>query len=214
MARSSLILGATGAVGRHCLGFLLASARYSRVTALTRRRIEFEHRKLEQHVVDFRDFDAAMAEADDVFCCLGTTIAAAGSEAAFKAVDFEIPLRVAEAAKAQGARRFLLVSSVGADAGASNFYLRTKGELEMALDGAGFEELSIFRPSLLLGEREEFRLGEMLAKPVAPLLSLFLFGSLNRYKPIDARDVARAMVALEPEPGSRVLHHDEMLELQ
>ena len=150
MGRSSLILGASGAIGRHCLGFMIASERYDSVTAVGRRALDFEHRKLKQKVVDFENLDAGSVVGDDVFSCFGTTIRAAGSRENFRKIDFEIPLKIAKAAKLNGALRFSLVSSVGADPKSGNFYLRTKGELEEALKEVGFEELRIFRPSLLL----------------------------------------------------------------
>jgi len=130
-----------------------------------------------------------------VFCALGTTIRKAGSQEAFKKVDFEYPLRTASTALKLGAKRFLVVSSIGADATSSNFYLRTKGELEKALSVEGFGGLIIFRPSFLLGQRSEFRPGERIALAAMQMVSPLMKGPLARYRPIEASAVATAMIA-------------------
>lgn len=195
-SRTALLLGATGLVGGHCLDLLLAEPAYARVAVLGRRRLHREHPKLEQHVVDFDRLaeHAAHFAVDDVFCCLGTTIRRAGSREAFRRVDLVYPREAARLAAARGARRFLLVSAVGADPASRVFYSRVKGEAEAAVREEGPERVVIVRPSLLLGEREEFRIGERvaewLAKPLAPLLR----GPLARYRPVPARTVAAALV--------------------
>ena len=200
--RTALVAGATGLVGRHCLQELLASDSYREVVAIGRRPVPLTHAKLRQIVVDFDDLTSMNITADDVFCCLGTTMRKAGSREAFRRVDYEYPLRLARVALERGASHYLLVSSLGADGAARTFYLRVKGELEQALRELGFRTLSIFRPSLLLGARAEVRWGERLGalafRAVRPLLS----GPLRRYRPIEASTVARAMVAAAESGGS------------
>ena len=204
-----MLAGATGLVGRECLRLLLAEPSFERVTALVRRPLDEapQSPKLTARVVDFDRLEAAAAAlaADQVVCALGTTIAQAGSRDRFRRVDFEYPLALAHLALERGVRHFLLVSSLGAGARSRVFYSRVKGELEDALSALPFRSLSIVRPSLLLGDRREKRLGEELAKPFGFLLP-------GRYRPIPARDVAAALVRLAKEdaPGARVVESREM----
>ncbi|HEY0710746.1 MAG TPA: NAD(P)H-binding protein [Polyangia bacterium] len=146
-------------------------------------------------------------------CALGTTIKKAGSQAAFRAVDHDAVIAFATWARAAGATRFVVVSSVGADAGASNFYLRVKGEMEAGLRALGFSRLVILRPSFLKGDRQERRLGESIAGVLFPVVQPLLAGSLRRYRSIDATTVARAMVAAATTdaPPDAVWEHDEIV---
>jgi uncharacterized protein YbjT (DUF2867 family) len=194
--RTALLVGASGLVGGHCLDALLADPAYTAVTVLGRRELGRQHAKLRQRVVDFdRQEEIGRAAAgDDVFCCLGTTIRTAGSQAAFRRVDFEYPVAVASAAAAAGARQLLIVSALGANPGAATFYSRVKGEVERAVAALRFRGVCVFRPSLLLGKREEFRLLERAALLVAAPLSLVLQGPLRRYRPIAASTVGAFMV--------------------
>ncbi|HEV2147986.1 MAG TPA: NAD(P)H-binding protein [Longimicrobiaceae bacterium] len=205
-ARSALLLGATGLVGGHLLDLLLEDPAYGSVTTLGRRPVPREHPRLRQETVDFarlRDF-AERIRAQDVFCSLGTTIRAAGSREAFRRVDLDYPRAVAEAAARNGAERFLLVSALGADTGSSLFYNRVKGEAEEAVRTLPFQEVVILRPALLLGERGEHRPGEELAQRLMPKLSRFLVGPLRKYRPVEARAVAAAMVRLAKAGGRGV----------
>src|SRR5436853_360083 len=158
--RTALIAGATGLVGGHCLRLLLRESAYTRVLAVGRRKAPLEDAKLRQEVVDFATLatGAGSLAADDVYCCLGTTLQQAGGQAAFRKVDFDAVLALAKAARERGAARFFLVSSLGADARSSLFYSRVKGEIEAAVAALPFEAVFILRPSLLLGDRGEFRL--------------------------------------------------------
>ncbi len=210
--RTALLLGATGLVGGHVLALLLDDPAYGGVLVLGRRAVPREHPKLRQETVDFdrlRDF-SGVVRAQDVFCCLGTTIRAAGSREAFRRVDLDYPRTVAEAAARNGAERFLLVSAMGADASSSIFYNRVKGEAEDAVRTLPFKEVAILRPSLLLGERAEQRPAEALAQRFAPRLSPLLRGPLRKYRPVEAATVARAMVRLAKagRRGVRVVESD------
>ena len=174
--RSALLLGATGLVGRSCLELLLQDDRYATVHALTRTPLSQQHPKLRSHVVPFAELARAVAElaARDVFCCLGTTIKKAGSEAAFRQVDYEYPLIAARSAAQSGARQFLIVTALGADPGSRIFYNRVKGEVERAICELPLATVHVLRPSMLLGERSEVR-GEVVLvvagaspQPLAP----------------------------------------------
>jgi uncharacterized protein YbjT (DUF2867 family) len=211
--RTALIAGATGLVGGSCLQRLLADGKYSRVIAIVRRPLAVAHPKLESRVIDFEQIGTLEPTAiDDVFCALGTTIKKAGSQEAFRKVDFEYPKALAEYAKRCGALRIALVSSVGADASSSNFYLRVKGETEAAIEWLGFGSTNIFRPSLLMGARPEQRIGEQIAIPVMKAVQFLLIGGLRRYRPIHADTVAAAMVAAVKlgRPGTHIYYFDEI----
>ena len=198
MARTAILLGATGLVGGHCLDLLLEGDAYDRVVSLGRRPVAREHPRLGQHAIDFDRPDEwrELVRGDDLFCCLGTTIKNAGSQEAFRRVDFEYPLAAAHAAAANGVGQYLIVTALGADATSGVFYNRVKGEVEDALRGAGLPSLQIFRPSLLLGERAELRIGERVAEAVSRALPFVFSGPLRKYRPVEARDVARAMLAV------------------
>lgn len=210
MARCVLLAGATGLVGRECLAQLAADPEVSTVVALVRRPPDaatVHHRKLRFEQVDFDQLglQPRRLKADQVVCALGTTIRKAGSREAFRRVDFDYPLALARLALQQGARHFLLVSALGASSRSRVFYSRVKGELEEAIASLGYPSFTIVRPSLLLGERDEFRLGEEVGKRLAWLTPAAL-------KPVQARDVAAALVAAarEDRPGRRVIESAEI----
>jgi uncharacterized protein YbjT (DUF2867 family) len=206
---SVVLLGATGLVGRHCLDLLARDPAFSRVVVLARRKFaEATAPRVEAHIVDFDHLAERpdLFRVDEVICALGTTIkAVGGSRTKFRAVDYEMPLAAARLAVAQGARHFLVVSALGADAHSRIFYNRVKGELEDALRTLGFRGLTIVRPSLLLGERQDFRLGEEIGKRFAWIVP-------GKYRPIHARDVAAALVraAKENRPGMRIIESDDL----
>ena len=207
--RTALIAGATGLVGAHLLELLLKSPHYSEVTVLVRRPLDKRHPKLNQMVTDFETLPQLGAP-HDVFCALGTTIKKAGSQAAFRKVDLEYPLSLARQSVEEGSRQFLLVSSVGADIRSSNFYLRTKAELEDALGALPFRSLHVYHPSFLMGQRAEERSGEKIGIVFAKALGPLLIGSLRKYRAIPADALARAMVecAVRIEPGRHEYSYD------
>jgi uncharacterized protein YbjT (DUF2867 family) len=192
---------------------LLESSEYERVTCLVRRPAfgPGTTAKLHERVVDLARLTATDVEpADDLYCAIGSTMKKAGSREAFRKVDFELPLRVAELAVHAGVKRMALVSSVGADARSSNFYLKTKGELEDALAKLPLSALHVLRPSLLLGDRTESRPGEAVASVFARATSGLLVGGLRRWRPIDVDKVGRAMVAalVAPAPERAIQIHE------
>jgi len=213
-SRTALVAGATGLTGKHLLEFLLADERYASVCALVRKATLQAHPKLSEHVIDFESL-GKLPKADDAFCCLGTTIKKAGSQAAFRKVDFDTVINFAAAAKAAGAKRFLVVSALGANAKSSVFYNRVKGEMENALKAMNFESLHIFRPSFLLGERAEARVGERLGIAVFSALAPLMIGPARKIRPVEAKAVARAMVlaANGGVLGVEVIESDEIIGL-
>lgn len=206
--RRALIVGATGLVGGHCLDRLLANDMYTQVVVLTRRPLNREHAKLFEQEIDFDKLVnyAGLLEVDDVFCCLGTTLKAAGSQEAFEQVDYWYVKRLAELAARAGVTQFLLVSAIGADPKSLFFYNRIKGQAEAVVRAQFFRTVHILRPSLLLGARDEIRSGEDFAKPIAKILSPFLLGPLKRYRPIRAENLAEFMIHLAKQdiPGVHV----------
>lgn len=212
--RAAILLGATGLVGGYVLQHLLAEERYQRVKVFLRKKMDATHPKLEQHVINFDDPQSwsALVNGNDVFCCLGTTIRRAGTQEAFRKVDLEYPLSFGKAAIANGVEQYLLISSIGADAKSTNFYLRTKGEVEQLLRDLGFSSLVVLRPSMLLGPRSEFRLGELAGKFFMRLFFFLFIGTLKKYRAIHATAVAAAMVklALGNNKGFKIVQSDEI----
>ena len=210
------IVGATGLVGGALLDLMLAEPRVETVTAIVRRPVERAHPKLNVLVSAFDDLEAQLRAlppapgATQAFCCLGTTIKKAGSEAAFRHVDHDLPLAFGRAAAAAAARKLLIVTALGAAPDSRFFYNRVKGEVEADLRALGLPELHLFHPSLLLGPRAGRRPAEALAMALAKPLGALMVGPLARYRAIDGADVARAMlaVALDDTPREPVTIHE------
>ncbi|MGH8504538.1 MAG: NAD(P)H-binding protein [Stenotrophobium sp.] len=198
MSRTALVAGATGLVGEQLLKQLLAGDAYTQITLLTRRPPALEDPRVRTVLSDFSNLDAlgTALDADDVFCCLGTTLKTAGSKAAFERVDYQMVVDLARATLAQGAQQFLVISAAGTAANSPSFYSRVKAHMEQDVTAVGFDSLHILRPSLLLGARKEPRLGERAVQAVMPALSPLLQGSLKKYRAISASDVAAAMLQL------------------
>ena len=204
LPRSVLIAGASGLVGREILQGLLADDSVAAVHSLGRRELPLQHPKLTQHRVDYSKALPALPSVGEAFVALGTTIKVAGSQEAFRAVDFDAVLAVAKAAKAAGATRLGVVSAMGADPASKIFYNRVKGEMEVALASLGLATLVIARPSFLVGDREALgqpvRGGEKLALNVSNWLAPLI---PDNYRSIDARCVARALLRAVPASGGR-----------
>jgi uncharacterized protein YbjT (DUF2867 family) len=192
----ALLAGATGLVGGYVLDSLLDAPDFARVFAISRRPLGREHPKIANRIVQFDKLESQLkgTVCDVAFCCLGTTIKRAGSEAAFRQVDYDYVLAFARAARAAQVPRFVVVTSAGADTRSKHFYLRVKGEVEQALEGMGFQSLDILQPGVLLGWRNELRPAELLARAFMPLVNPFLTGTKMVYRGIGARTVAAAML--------------------
>lgn len=191
--KTALVVGASGLIGKHLTNKLLASNYYLKVKVIVRKPLNIIHPKLEQLVMDFDNLDASKIVADDIFCCLGTTMKQAGSKDAFYKVDFTYPLNFAKAGLANGAKQFLLVSSMGADEKSMVYYSRVKGKVEKALSDLRYPTLIILRPSMLAGERENPRMGEKIGKVFMDFFSPLI---PNNFKVISGEKVAQAMLNL------------------
>lgn len=189
--KTALLVGSTGLIGSYLLNKLLSSEHYEKVTVLVRKPLDVNHPRLKQVVYEFDRPFADKVRADDVFCCLGTTIRKAGSRQAFRKVDYEYPLQIANFAHTNGAKRFAIVTAIGSDEKSFFFYNQVKGEVESELKKIPYESLYIFRPSMLLGIRKEFRLGEDLAKIVMRAIGPVLPANTRA---IHASQVAEAMI--------------------
>lgn len=208
-SRVALVAGATGLTGGYLLSKLLTDDRYARVIAWVRNASLPAHHKLAECVVDF-DSLPMLPSVDDAYCCLGTTIKNAGSKTAFRRVDFEFVLAFAHAARIAGAKRFLVISSIGANSQSMVFYSRVKGEMENALREIGFEALHIFQPSLILGERQEQRPAERIGIAAFTMIGALMRGPMRKYQPIESEAIARAMVraAFSKARGTNVYRSD------
>lgn len=213
--RRTLVAGATGLVGRHLIRQLIADASCSKIVALTRRPFdEPSSSKLDVVDANFDALESALqgVAVEDAYCALGTTIKLAGSQAAFRKVDHDYIVAFAHAAKAAGAKRFMLVSAIGADPASSIFYSRVKGETERDVEAVGFETLHIFRPGILLGERADRRPLEQIGMELSPFLNALMLGPARPYRAIAAETVARAMraAAASDLAGSHIHTYDAM----
>jgi len=188
--KTALIAGATGLVGSFLLKELLEEEHYSKVTILVRKPLEMSHPRLEQVVFDYNNPDKSVVKANDVYCCLGTTMKKAGSKEAFREVDYHYPLMLGQWAYENGCNQFAVVTAVGSSEKSAFFYNRVKGELERDMKKIPFQSLYIFKPSFLLGPRKEYRFGEEVGKVFMRTLG-FLFP--KNMKAIHASQVARAM---------------------
>lgn len=195
--RVALVAGASGMVGRELLRALAARGAYQRIIALSRRPLSFEAPRLVNRIIRFENIDNDLRGlvCHDAYCCLGTTLREAGSPQAFRAVDHDLVLHFARFAQSSGAKALIAVSSAGAAPEARNFYLRVKGETELALTALRFRALHLMQPSLLLGSRREWRPTEALARVLMPVFNPLLLGRYERWRAIPARTLAAAMCA-------------------
>jgi uncharacterized protein YbjT (DUF2867 family) len=215
--QSAVVFGATGLVGKELINELLNNANFTKIVAVARRPVSIKNPKFEYiHLAGFSQI-ADLKEklkADVYFCAIGTTIKKAGSQAAFKEVDLKIPVKIAQLAQALSVPSLVIVSSIGANKASSNFYLRTKGEMEESVRKTYTGNLKFVRPSLLMGHRDEFRFGEKSAIVSMKLFGWLFAGSLRKYKGIDARDVARTMIEISGHAPEKLIYEsDELIDL-
>ncbi len=215
--RTAFVAGATGLIGKSLTRLLCERAEYRNVRIAVRQTFDFRHPKLTQQTLDFNRMEELLdlKGITDVFCTLGTTIGKAGSREGFRRVDFEYPISLARCADRDGVQRMLLVSSTGANPLSGNFYLRTKGEVEVGLVKTFNGAIHLFRPSLLLGERSEFRFGERIGGALMTFMSFMMVGRFRNYRPIKASDVALGMIlaALSDSEGVQRYESGRIVEL-
>jgi uncharacterized protein YbjT (DUF2867 family) len=213
MDKKALLIGATGLTGKECLNLLLNDDFYNGVEIWVRKSTGIIHEKLKEKIIDFDKIHLiANIDADHVFCCLGTTIGKAGSQANFTRIDHDYVIACAKVAEKSHAESFLYISSIGANKDSGNFYLRTKGQVEESLKKIIIPSVIIFRPSMLLGARQEHRFGEQIAKSLMRIFGYLLFGKLLKYRGIEASQVAKAMVheAKKERTGLVIIESDKI----
>lgn len=215
--KTAVIVGATGSIGRELVPLVASSPYFEKLLILHRRATQFGGlAKVEERIVDFTKLASIPpAGAATVFCCIGTTQKKAGSTEAFQKVDRDIPVALAGWAASTGATTFVTISSLGADAHSKSVYLRTKGEMEEGVARAGVPSTYILRPSLLDGEREEFRLAEQVGNRALALLNPLMAGPLRRYRSVRTRTVAAAMLACGEKgaPGVHIVESETIQDL-
>lgn len=211
--KTAIVLGSTGLIGKEITNQLLNNTNYSKVIILVRSKQNTSHPKLEQIVFDFNNPNEAAIQSDDLFCCLGTTIKKAGTKEAFYKVDYDYVVNTAKIAKANGIKQFAVISSMGASETSGIFYNKTKGQMENAVKAISFTSTYIIRPSMLLGKREEFRLGEMIGKAFMTVLSFLI---PKKYKAIYDLQVAKATIHFmnENASGFFVKENDDLLNVR
>jgi uncharacterized protein YbjT (DUF2867 family) len=215
--KTAIVFGATGQTGTLLTDYLLNSNEFDIVKIIVRKATGKQHPKLHELVNPLTNPEFIQNEirGDVLFCCLGTTIRKAGCQENFNRIDYSLPLSLAKIAKRNNIPCMVTISSVGANAQSNNFYIRVKGEMERDIAAQDIERSVFVRPSLLLGKREELRMGEMISKWLMPLFNPLFLGKLKRYKAIQSSTVARAMVALalENEKGVRFVENEELFDI-
>lgn len=216
MPQKTTLLGATGLIGSHVLEELIKDDNFSEIKVIVRRKVDLKHPKLKVVVVDFQDkktFYNAIEPGSTIFCAIGTTNSKVdGDKEKYRKVDYDIPVNAAKFGLEKDCKQFILVSSYGANSKSSNFYTKLKGEVEDKLSNLGYPSLHIFRPSLLLGNRKENRLGEKIGKVV---MTTFSFLLPQNMKPIQAQDVAEAMIqaSKNKNSGKHIYQYKAILDL-
>lgn len=216
---TAAVLGATGLTGENLVQQLLNDPAFSKVRILVRRPVKLSHTKLEVQVVNFdnlAEYRSKLGKGDCIFCCIGTTQKKVnGDKNKYRSIDLDIAVNAAKMGKDAGFTKYLLVSAVGANARAANFYMKLKGEVENEIAAIDFDSFHVFRPGFLMGKRKEFRLVEIIAKGVMPIISGLFFGKSEKYKAIEASAVAKAMTAAarSDEKGMFVYHYQDMLKI-
>lgn len=215
MKKRAVVFGSTGLVGKELLNELLGNDEFDKVFSVARKDLTVSNPRLEQ--VRITDFSQLMNLKDKLnatifFCCIGTTIKIAGSKEAFRQVDLIIPQEIAKLAELLSVPSLVIISSIGASYTSSNFYLRTKGEMEKTVRELYSGNLKIVRPSLLMGQRDEFRFGEKASVGFMKVFGWVFAGPLKKYKGIYAHDVARAMIKIAQLPSEKVIYESDELQ--
>jgi uncharacterized protein YbjT (DUF2867 family) len=215
IVKRAVVFGATGLVGKELVNALLENIDFENVTVVVRKQLALTDPRLKQ--IKLSDFSKLMDLRDKLktgvfFCCVGTTIKTAGSKEEFARVDLEIPKNIARLAESLSIPSLVAISSIGADADSSNFYLKTKGEMEKAVREIYHGNLKFVRPSLLMGNRDEFRFGEKVSTAFMKGFGWLFAGPFKKYKGIYASDVAFAMIKISDLPSDKMIYESDELQ--
>jgi uncharacterized protein YbjT (DUF2867 family) len=208
MTKSIIILGASGLIGHAVLNQAIENTQIEQIIILVRKSINLKHNKLTEVITDFKNLSEINSNVmgDALICCLGTTRKKTPNLQEYKNIDFGLTVEIAKIAKENDVQQIHLISAIGADPKSKIFYNKLKGETEQALIKIDFPQTIIYRPSLLIGKRNEFRLGELIAQKLAPVFDVFLIGSLKKYHSISAKTIAKAVL-------NRILSEGEKTEI-
>jgi uncharacterized protein YbjT (DUF2867 family) len=213
MSKTAIILGASGLTGSILLEKLLKDERYTSIKLFGRKKLEIDHEKVQQHVVDLFQLEnhADIFNADEVFCCIGTTKKKTPDRETYRKIDLGIPVKAAKLCKMNGVDTFAVISSIGAKPYGSNFYLKTKGQMEQAVQEQKIPNTIILRPSLIVGDRREKRVGEKFSIVMMRLFNPLMFGGMKKYRSINAETIIEAMIALaNSDNNQQIFESDEI----
>ena len=212
--KTALIFGSSGLIGNELFKTILLNNSYDKIKVFVRSIPEVDNPKVEIIKTDFSNLEQYKDKiiGDDCFFCIGTTKKDTPNKDEYRRVEYNIPVNVAKIAKANSVKSFYYVSSIGANPNASSNYLKNKGQVEGELKNLNFSKLAIIRPSLLIGNRKSFRLGEVIFTPVMNTLTLFAFGSLKKYKPIKIQNVVKAILHISKNVSDKIVFESDELE--
>ena len=212
--KTAIIFGSSGLIGNELFKTILLKNIYSKIKIFVRTVPEINNPKVEIIKTDFRNVEKQndKIKGDDCYFCIGTTKKDTPDKSEYTRIEYDIPVRVATIAKENSVNSFFYVSSIGANPKASSNYLKNKGQVEEKLKNLNFKKLAIIRPSLLVGNRKSFRLGEVIFTPVMNTLTLFAFGSLKKYKPIKIENVVKAMLNISTSTSNKIVYESNELE--
>ena len=216
MGKTAIILGATGLTGNLLLEHLIADKNYSKIKLFSRNSVNVTSDKIQEFIIDLLALEDSAKDfvADEVFCCIGTTAAKTKDKKLYKAIDYGIPVKAAKIAKENGITTFIVMSSMGADANSAVFYNRTKGQMERYVLKQRINNTYVLRPSLIGGDRNEFRLGEKIGKGIMRIFNPLLLGSLEKYKMIHPNKIATCMQFLaNTKPNEIIFSSDKIQEI-
>ena len=212
--KTALIFGSSGLIGNELFKTILLNNSYDKIKVFVRSIPEVNNPKVEIIKTDFSNLEQYKDKiiGDDCFFCIGTTKKDTPNKDEYRRVEYDIPTEVAKITKANSVKSFYYVSSIGANPNASSSYLKNKGQVEEELKNLNFSKLAIIRPSLLVGKRKSFRLGEVIFTPIMNTLTVFAFGSLKKYKPIKIENVVKAMLYISKNDSNEIVFESDELE--
>ena len=212
--KTAIIFGSTGLIGSQLLNILLQDDEYSTIKAVVRSPISVSHKKLEVIVNDLTNISSLKENisGDRCFFCIGTTKSQTPNKNEYRRIEYDIPVQIASIAKKNNVNCFLYISSLGSNPNTNNTYLKNKGEVEEKLKGLNFKQLTIVKPSILLGKRSKFRLGEFLSQRIFVLLSFLFVGPLKKVKPINSKQVAKTMAFIAKNGNSQMIYESDALQ--
>ena len=212
--KTAIIFGSSGLIGNELLKNILLNSSYDKIKVFVRSMPKMNNSKVEIIKTDFANLKnyKDKIKGDDCFFCIGTTKKDTPDKDEYRRIEYNIPVDVAKIAKANSVNSFLYISSIGANPNASSNYLKNKGQVEEELKNLNFSKLAIIRPSLLVGNRKSFRLGEIIFTPIMNTLSIFAFGSLKKYKPIKIENVVKATLYISKNKSKEIIFESDELE--